>query len=107
MDERFRSVGSFNPVFNDSPIAICSNDYPSFGIDTNDSYNNNDNCIFLRGESREDDLQVCVKRFMTNEQRDKYYNDVLVSLKKWSNEWPGFNEERTSTDPDKNYTFEL
>ena len=57
------------------PFIIISSAYPALSA----------NYIFIRGNEKINDFSVSIIKFESNEKRDEYFNDVLLSFERFIN----------------------
>lgn len=92
MDERFRNyANSFNAK---NKINIYSFHWVEIS----------ETCIYLRGEKKDGDFDVCKLSFENAKDAEEFANKILVALKDWSENWEGFKDEK-KTDGVKYYNF--
>jgi hypothetical protein len=72
MDERLRG---HKYIYGGKLMGIKSANFPFL----------NDNCIYLRGNARDKDYDVCVQEYDSNIECDKYYDKVIQTLNEWKN----------------------
>ena len=86
MDDTFRASVS-NEFISSMGVEIRSECVPSFDDDSDD-------VIYVRGSQESADLDVVVKNYNTNEERDDAYGKILLALEEWALNWKGWAENK-------------
>jgi hypothetical protein len=102
MDERFRTTedgpgDGIKYVCKTNDMLVRSSSYPRLEADI----------IWLRGEDKEDDLDIICRLFDTNKERDIYYSKVQAALNDWANNWEGWSKEEPEAPPHEPNIFVL
>lgn len=84
MDERFLQC----EYITNNKFIVKSQSCPSFDMDCN--------IIYLRGFVLERHLDVTVRYFKSNIERDIYKNKMVEALKDWTDNWEGWPDKKES-----------